>query len=77
MGFRPSTAKLLRGRAFSTVRRKSRNSCAPSSSYQPFDAHSKVLGRRPRPKPYKYANGEAREDMTQAQVTQLGVVGDQ
>jgi transposase, IS30 family len=52
-----SIAKLLPGRAVSTICREiARNSDVVSGEYQPFDAHSKMLGRRPRPKTHKLAD---------------------
>jgi transposase, IS30 family len=50
-------AKLLPGRAVSTVCREiARNGDTTSGNYQPFDAQSKMLGRRPRPKAHKLAD---------------------
>jgi transposase, IS30 family len=50
-------AKLLPGRAVSTVCREiARNGDTTSGNYQPFDAQSKMLGRRPRTKAHKLAD---------------------
>jgi transposase, IS30 family len=52
-----SIAKLLPGRAVSTVCREiARNSDTLSGEYQPFDAQSVMLKRRPRPKAHKLAD---------------------
>ncbi len=52
-----SIAKLLPGRAVSTICREiARNTNEATGEYQPFDAQSKMLARRPRPKAHKLAD---------------------